>query len=160
MTHSQAKKHAEENYDPYTADMSWDGQLQDKMLRVIVDEGHEIRHIPKQVGTAIQWLRAHYRDVVTGSPTLNGLEEFSGIMAFMQNPDLESWDFLEALSFTGLPTKDPLDEVLSEFDPWSVNDNDPRGQLKVWYHFDYSSPLLSRSSRLVVPAFVVQICPA
>jgi hypothetical protein len=130
MTHTEAKSYVEENYDSHSIDMDWDGQLQGTMLRVMIDEGHEIRHMPKQVGTTIQWLQAQYRDVITGTPTLNGLDEFSGIMAFMQDPDINNYEFLTSLGFENVATENPLDDVLSDFDPWSVDDKDPRGQLK------------------------------
>lgn len=130
MRLSEAKNYVRANFNPQSADMSWDGQLQGLMQRAIIDEGHLIRHMPKNVGAAVQWLQADYRDVITGTPTLNGLDEFMGIMAFMQNPGLNDHTYLTSLGFQDVAVDNPLDDVLSRFDPWSVDDDDQRSQLK------------------------------
>lgn len=126
----RAKGHIDGTHNPSVATKDCDIQLQDCFERVILDEGHEIRHMSPQVGTAVRWTGGKFRIVVTGTPTLNGLCDFCGIMQFLQPPELEFEDTLQSLGFSNAHGSNALNDVIENFDPWDVPDDDPRAILR------------------------------
>jgi SNF2 family DNA or RNA helicase len=115
-------------------------QLHGLFAREILDEGHEIRHQSPEIGFTVNNLGATYRHIISGTPTFNSLEEFCGLMHFLQNPELEKKEYLQRLGFEEDDIIDfvsadgeelePLDAALYDFDPYTVPDDDPRAPLK------------------------------
>ena len=130
VTRLQARNWVDKTYAEDVATKDSGAQLQDCFERVILDEGHEIRNMSAQVGTAVRWVGGKYRNVVTGTPTLSGLHDFCGIMRFLQPLELESAKHLRKLGFPKAKGRDALKNVLKMFDPWSVEDDDPKAILK------------------------------
>ncbi|KAJ8115193.1 hypothetical protein OPT61_g3101 [Boeremia exigua] len=126
----KARLHVEKSYKVDVATKSCAIQLQDCFERVILDEGHEIRHMSPQVGISVRWVGGKYRNVVTGTPILNGLVDFCGIMRFLQPPELESMEHIRSLGIKPKPHEHTLKDILKLFDPWSVEDDDPRATLR------------------------------
>jgi SNF2 family DNA or RNA helicase len=129
VSRNAAKEHINRTHTKNVATKRCAIQLQGCFERVILDEGHEIRHMSPQVGTAVRWVGGKYRVVVTGTPILNGLVDICGIMRFLQPPELESEEYLRTL---GLEARgnDALQKTLESFNPWAVDDDDPRAILR------------------------------
>ncbi|KAF2030155.1 hypothetical protein EK21DRAFT_89216 [Setomelanomma holmii] len=116
-------------------------QLSGLFDRVILDEGHEVRHESEEIGTTVVNLKGRYRHIITVTPAFNNLQEFSGLMVFLQNPKLHDAAYLESFRFTaaeisGVNTSKkgtgiaPLDAVLWQFNPYEVTDDHPKAPLK------------------------------
>ncbi|KAH6633017.1 SNF2 family N-terminal domain-containing protein [Boeremia exigua] len=125
-----AKNHVTSSREAHVATKSCAIQLQDCFERVVLDEGHEIRHMSPQVGTAVRWIGGKYRNVVTGTPILSGLYDFCGIMRFLQPPELSSEEYLRNVGFIKANGSNALKDIIQNFDPWTVPDDDPRAILR------------------------------
>jgi hypothetical protein len=68
-------------------------------MREFLDEGHEIRHQSKEIWLTVTSLEATYRHIISGMPTFNSLEGFTGLMKFLQNPILQDVVHLKSLGF-------------------------------------------------------------
>jgi len=107
-------------------------QLSNLFTRVILDEGHELRNLSKEFGTAVIHTNATYRHIMTGTPTVNGLSDFANLMYFLQNVRLHRGHHLQFLGFPEVSDDgtESLEKLLESFDPWSVPESDPRSALK------------------------------
>lgn len=59
-----------------------------KFLRIILDEGHEIRSRDTQTLRAIQELDAEFRWVLTGTPMINGSFDLYNLFNFIRHPEI------------------------------------------------------------------------
>ncbi|KAJ4326067.1 hypothetical protein N0V94_000229 [Neodidymelliopsis sp. IMI 364377] len=115
-------------------------QLSSLFERVILDEGHIIRHQSDDVGFAISSINGRYRHILSGTPTFDGIEEFAGIMRFLQDPELDKEQRLRDMGFTKKQLRDgthekhgkitPLESALYWGDTYLLNDADPKAPLK------------------------------
>jgi hypothetical protein len=127
-TFKQAEAWVDANSRYDKPDRHWPEQMTGKFIRTILDEGQEIRHLSKEVGTTVTWIRALYRHVLTATPTLSSLSEITGIMAYLEPDCLHDSRYLEQLGFlaSSLFGGDPLRAALEDFNPWRVLLDDPR----------------------------------
>lgn len=115
-------------------------QLHGLFHRVIIDEGHTIRHQSDDVGWAVSNTGSRYRHIITGTPTFDGVEEFSGIMKFLQNPRLNDKETLLGMGFTPKELTEGtydktrsvsfLQSALFWQDPYVLDDDDPKAPLR------------------------------
>lgn len=84
MDRKQTRSYFNENWKKFEPLNQAEIQLNDCFNRVVLDKGHEIRRLPAQMSHAVMWLRAPYRIVLSGTPTLNDLDEFMYIMKFLE----------------------------------------------------------------------------
>jgi SNF2 family DNA or RNA helicase len=94
-TQKDAVAYVEAYYERHSRYPDVDIDLRKRFVRVILDEAHEIRNLSKQIATSILWLQPQYRGALTGTPTLNGIVDFAGIMAFIQPNDIYNIEILE-----------------------------------------------------------------
>ncbi|KAJ4335815.1 hypothetical protein N0V95_008792 [Ascochyta clinopodiicola] len=116
----------------FAAFPSFPGNMEGCIGRIVVDEGHELRHQPEVYGTAIDWIKAPKRIVVSATPWRKDYREFAGIMHFVMNPQLRDGAHLKELGFPAehCDADEPLAEVLKHFNPFEVPDTDTRAQLR------------------------------
>jgi SNF2 family DNA or RNA helicase len=115
-------------------------QLHGLFERVILDEGHTIRHQSDDVGFAVSNIGSRYRHILSGTPTFDNIEEFAGIMRFLQNPVLSQKKHLLEMGFTEHQLKNgshdrpgkvtPLESALYFVDPYSLADDDVKMPLR------------------------------
>jgi SNF2 family DNA or RNA helicase len=107
--------------------------------RIIIDEGHTIRHQSEDIGWAVSNTGSKYRHILSGTPTFDNIEEFAGIMRFLQNPQLSEKKYLLDMGFTEkeLVTGTYENRKVSYLesatfwnDPYLLDDSHPRAQLK------------------------------
>ena len=77
----------DEGIDYQSIDERCPHQLHGLFDRVILDEGHTIRHQSVDIGWVISNLGSRYRHILSGTPTFDGIEEFAGIMRFLRTPN-------------------------------------------------------------------------
>lgn len=119
---------------------SYPHQLHGLFERVILDEGHTIRHQSDDIGWAISNIGSKYRHILSGTPTFDSIEEFSGIMRFLQDPKLSQKEHLLAMGFTEKQLLEGtherhgqitfLESALYWQDPYTLPDDDPKAPLK------------------------------
>lgn len=124
----------------HSVDTDCPHQLFGLFERIILDEGHTIRHQSEDIGWAVSNTGSRYRHILSGTPTFNSIKEFSGIMRFLQNPQLGDKQYLLDMGFTekelttGTHEKPDdvtfLESTLYQGDPYLLNDDDPKAPLK------------------------------
>jgi hypothetical protein len=131
-TQKAAVAYVEAYYEQHSRYPRVDVDLRNLFVRVILDEAHEMRNLSKQIATSILWLQPQYRIALTGTPTLSGIIDFAGIMAFIQPNNIYDIESLKemGLTVTGTTPKDVIEEVFDQVDPWNVDDEDPTAILK------------------------------
>lgn len=118
-------------------------QLHGLFNRVILDEGHTIRNQSKEIGNTITSLGGSYRLIITGTPTVNKLDDYCGLIKFLQNSRVQDEAYLRELGFNDedfaerpsyiqrYAIKDsPLARVLHWNNPFALPDDDPRAVLR------------------------------
>jgi len=115
-------------------------QLHGLFERVILDEGHTIRHQSDDVGFAVSNIGSRYRHILSGTPIFDNIDEFAGIMRFLQNLVLGQKEHLLEMGFsereltTGSHERPgkvtPLESVVYFCDPYSLADGNVKTPLR------------------------------
>ncbi|KAL1643463.1 hypothetical protein SLS58_004822 [Diplodia intermedia] len=121
---------------PTDPNNNWPRGLGGCFERLILDEGHKIRNRDTLTWTSIRWLRAPNINIATATPLIDGVKDFTGLIALLQpRDDLWTEESLQQMGiFDLVPKINPdsdeneeqfsLDEFLGRFDPWN-HDNHP-----------------------------------
>ncbi|KAI9777953.1 MAG: hypothetical protein M1839_008488 [Geoglossum umbratile] len=87
---------AEKNFG--VQDPEWPNDLRDKFQMVIIDEAHHIKSAERSsTFIALLWFRARLRLAITATPTINRIDDFGGILSFLEpeglweQQRLQSW---------------------------------------------------------------------
>lgn len=129
-SHQKARKFVSNTYTDGSIQEQLPMQLANCFERLVLDEGHEIRNMSPLVGSAVRWINAKYRDVITATPALSQLKEISGIIEFLQPRHLTDPEWLQFIGFEDADGDDALKRVLERFDPWTEPGTSGKGILK------------------------------
>jgi SNF2 family DNA or RNA helicase len=75
-------------------------------LRIVLDEGHQIRNPGTRTSSACHHLIANHSWVLTGTPMLNGAKDLYNLLCFIGHPDVKS------ISVEGFKTKHVKDHLV------------------------------------------------